>query len=499
MTANAWITWVLTAAVLPIASALADEPPPLPPGLEAPASRPAEAAPLLPPGLEGGAPPLPPGLDGGEQQPPSLPPGLEDDGMEGRPQERADRRAAAWLKLPEGLTGFIEGRAGVRFLDDPHQRRMSLGETRLQLEYERTNKGVTGKLVADFLYDPVYDRHGIDIEAGRGAVDLREANVAFSPARFMDVKLGRQILTWGTGDLLFINDLFPKDWNAFFIGRDTEYLKAPSDAIKVSLFSDAANLDIVYTPRFDPDRYIDGTRVSFYNTALGRMSGRDAPVMARIPDRPFADDEIAWRLYRTVGGTELAFYGYRGYWKSPAGVEPATGRATFPELNVYGASARGNVGPGIGNIEFGWYDSADDRPGGDPFVRNGELRLLLGYEQDLGNNLTVGAQYYLEHMMDHAAYRASLPPGVPRADEDRHVFTARLTKLLSAQNLELSLFAYYSFSDNDAYLRPRIKYKIDDHWTVEVGGNLFVGGGHTTFFGQFHEAGNLYAALRYGF
>jgi hypothetical protein len=36
------------------------------------------------------------------------------------------------------------------------------------------------------------------------------------------------------------------------VGRDNEYLKAPFDAIKVSLFGKWANLDIVYTPQFDP-------------------------------------------------------------------------------------------------------------------------------------------------------------------------------------------------------------------------------------------------------
>src|SRR3989338_11350109 len=40
--------------------------------------------------------------------------------------------------------------------------------------------------------------------------NIREANGAFSPFSWLCVKLGRQILTWGTGDLLFINDVFPK-------------------------------------------------------------------------------------------------------------------------------------------------------------------------------------------------------------------------------------------------------------------------------------------------
>ena len=97
------------------------------------------------------------------------------------------------------------------------------------------------------------------------------------------ITLGRQILTWGTGDLVFINDLFPKDWVSFFIGRDVEYLKAPSDALKVSAFSGWANLDLVYTPRFDADRFIDGRRLSFFNTGRGRLTGRDAVVLVERP------------------------------------------------------------------------------------------------------------------------------------------------------------------------------------------------------------------------
>ena len=46
------------------------------------------------------------------------------------------------------------------------------------------------------------------------------------------------MLTWGTGDLLFINDLFPKNWKSLAIGRDDEYLKDPSGAVKASFFHD---------------------------------------------------------------------------------------------------------------------------------------------------------------------------------------------------------------------------------------------------------------------
>jgi hypothetical protein len=378
-------------------------------------------------------------------------------------------------KLPFELSGFWEARLGFRTQKDPGEKDVSIGETRLQLEAERAWKKVTAKVTSDFLYDPVLDRHAICLKAGR------------------------QILTWGTGDLVFINDLFPKDWNSFFIGRDEEYLKAPSDAVKVSVFTGLANLNVIYTPRFDSDRFIDGRRVSSYNTALGRLAGRDAVVKVEKPEDWFEDDEIAARLYRNIRGYELAVYGYRGFWKSPGGTDPISGRATFPDLNVYGASIRGNISKGIGNIEFAFYDSEDDRDGDDPFIRNGEFRFLVGYEQEVAKDFTVGVQYYLEYMMEHDDYRRTLPAGIPRADEDRHVFTVRLTKLLMSQNLKLSLFTFYSPSDTDAYLRPNIHYKVDDHWAAEIGGNVFIGEDDHTFFGQFKKNTNVYGGVRYSF
>lgn len=367
------------------------------------------------------------------------------------------------------------------------------------MQTEKLWGNATFRVTSDLLYDPVLDRHSVRLEEGQGFVDLREANLTVTPASFMDVKGGRQILTWGTGDLVFINDLFPKDWNSFFIGRDEEYLKAPSDAAKVSFFSSLANLDLVYTPRFDADRFIDGRRISYYNSTLGRLAGREAIVRVDKPNDWFEDDEVALRLYRNVRGYELAVYGYNGFWKSPAGQDPMTGKATFPDLSVYGASIRGSIGKGIGNIEFAFYDSQDDRKGDDPFIRNGELRFLVGYEQEVARDLTMGIQYYLEYMMDHSDYRRTLPPGSPRADEARHLLTLRLLKLFMNQNLKLSLFTFYSPSDSDAYLRPNIHYKIDDHWSAEIGGNVFIGKDDHTFFGQFKENTNVYGGVRYSF
>ncbi|USN98391.1 MAG: hypothetical protein H6810_09450 [Phycisphaeraceae bacterium] len=459
------------------------------------------AEPALPPGLtkpqpknEPSEPALPAGL-GGRSDEPALPTGLG-----GKPESPADENESplADSHLTLDLSGFAEGRLGTRIQNDPYEKTASIGEARLQLEADLASPDWTARLVTDVLYDPVVDRHEPHLETGEGALDLREAWLAFSVFDNADVKVGRQIMTWGTGDLLFINDLFPKDWNAFFIGRDEEYLKAPNDAVRVSLFTDLANLDVAYVPNFDADRFIDGQRISYYNATLGRRAGRDAVVQTDRPNRWFRDDEIHYRLYRSIGAVEFAAYGYHGFWKSPGGQTPG-GLAAFPGLNVYGASIRGPLLGGIANGEFGFYDSADDRGGRDPLINNSELRYLLGYEHELATDLTLGVQYYVEQMLQHDGYLASLPAGVPARDAFRHVLTARLTWRSMNQNLIWSCFAYYSPSDRDAYLRPSVTYKIDDHWTASVGGNVFVGAEQHTFFGQFSRDTNVYASLRYGF
>lgn len=398
-------------------------------------------------------------------------------------------------QLPFELKGFMDARAGVFTQKNRHIRRdASLGELRLQLEAAKQfGRHISLNYKGDSRYDAVDDDT---------AWETREANVALTlpdPLENLDIKMGRQILTWGTGDLLFINDLFPKDWNAFFLGRDTEYLKSPSDAGKVSAFWSAVNLDLVYVPRFNPDVYIDGRRVSYWNNVGGTLAGQDNPMHDVQRDDWFKEHEVHARLYRTFGSYEAAAYGYWGYWKSPGGMDLARGEAIFPRLHVYGASLRGPVLSGIATLEAGYYDSRQDAGGRARWVNNSECRFLAGYEREVGEKFTAGLQYYLECMMDYGDYRRSGPAGVERRDENRHVLTLRLTKLLMQEDLKLSMFAYYSPSDHDAYLRPHVRYKFSDNVRGEAGANVFTGRDRHTFFGQFGQNTNLYLGLRYHF
>ena len=391
-------------------------------------------------------------------------------------------------------TGFLEGRGGARLQTDNHEKQTSISELRLQVENHWQTDPAIFRLTADFIYDDIEDDTNIDLDRGEGWIDLREANVLIHPASFIDVKVGRQILTWGTGDLVFINDLFPKDFVSFFIGRDSEYLKAPSDAARISLFSNVLNLDIAYTPRFDADRFVSGERLSYFNTELGRIAGQDAIIEPKFPQ----DAETAIRVFRNIRNFEVAAYYYDGRWKNPAG-QTSGGKTFFPELSVWGMSLRGPVLGGILSTEFGYYDSRDDPEGDDPLIPNSEWRYLLGYEREVLPEFTVGFQYYAERLNDYDAFRQSLPANSQQDDRTRHVLTLRLSRLAFNQNLELSAFNFWSPNQEDGYLRLNAAYKFTDSWQAEIGSNYFYSNDENSFFGQFKDNSNIFVSVRRSF
>jgi len=322
------------------------------------------------------------------------------------------------------IHGFIEGAYGARFEKDKTEKDgYNLLEGRLQLRavyYPAAAGEMEPELVfkADLLADGY---------AGTAEGLLRDAYLSFTPLDNMDVKAGRQILTWGTGDFLFINDLFPKDYVSFFTGRDDEYLKLPSDALKVSLFFDAVNADIVLIPFFAANESIKGKRLSYYNGLMGRITGKEGTGKFTGPDGSAGNMEQALRIYRTFGSVEAALYLFNGFYKEPLGVkDPEEMEFFYPELTVYGLSLRGALLGGIGNLEIGYYDSRQDRDGRDAMIENPGIKYLAGYSKDLPGDLKIGVQYQLEQVLAYGEYLDALQEGAPEADEFRRLITVRL-------------------------------------------------------------------------
>jgi hypothetical protein len=397
------------------------------------------------------------------------------------------------------LRGFVEGAGSIKLGDERAEKNSyNLGETRVQLKYAFFPKLTEA-------YDGELSLKGellLDVYREELSSEIRDFNLFISPAPSVDMKIGRQILTWGTGDLLFINDLFPKDYVSFFTGRATEYLKRPSDALRAWYYHDSVSLDLVVIPRIQANRSIQGKRLSFYDGLAGSIEGTESTRTFVTPKKTIKNSEVALRAYKTIKSYEAALYLFKGFYKEPRMIlDSAAELFTYPRLRVYGASLRGPMAGGIANMEVGYYDSRDDTGGTDSSTENSSIKYLFGFTRDLAfrDDLKLGVQYMVESMLDYGQYKANLSVDAKARDENRHLWTLRLTQLLRAQTIDANIFLFYSPTDRDLYLRPSIGYKATDAVKLTLGANLFSGNKDYTQFGSLEGNNNLYLRARYSF
>jgi len=392
----------------------------------------------------------------------------------------------------ESLTvnGFIQGNYSAGSAgSNPDDGNFKWAEERVQLKANAAGPPFYLFAKADLSYDHV---------GNESAGEVREAYIDYLSENW-DVRAGRQIITWGVGDLVFINDLFPKDYEAYFSGRPIEYLKIGSDAFKMGIFPDFASIELVVTPFFEPDNFPSPERFHMFDPMPWITDRRETE-----PATTLNNAELAVRMYRGVAGFDISLYYYRGFFRQPSAMpdNPAapSGLAFFhPELSVYGASLQGRMLGGVVSLEAGYYDSREDRNGDDPVIPNSRTKFLAGFERQIREDFTAGIQYFGEYLHDYSRYEESLAAGFPKARRLTDLVTLRLTRLLFHQTLKLSVFAFYGLSDGDYLINPEVRYGFTDNVWAAVGGMVFGGGSPWSQFGGFDDNDNLYLQCRYEF
>jgi hypothetical protein len=336
--------------------------------------------------------------------------------------------------------------------------------------------------------DVAYDHLG-----RQGESELREGYIDYT-ADGWDLRIGRQVITWGLGDLVFVNDVFPKDHEALFAGRPLEYLKLGVDAVKLGVYPKFASFELVLAPDFRESRIPDAERFHLYDPMTA--------VTNRETVKP-GQGELSLRAYRDVAGWDAALYLHHGFQRIPSMrpdslVAPTRITYFYPKLSVYGASLSGRAGEGVLNLEAAYYDSRQDHAGSDFTVPNSQTRLLAAWQTQPWEDFTLNLQYYAELMHNYAAYRATLPAGFPAEARWSHTLGFRATQFFLHQTLRLSVYASRNTSNGDTFLNPELRYSFNDHVWGAVGANLF-GGEPWGQFGQLARDDNAYLQLRYEF
>lgn len=396
--------------------------------------------------------------------------------------------------------GYVQGLFGGQLeSENPTKSDQSISETRLQMRMESI--GDNGEFFSrvDFTYDGLAD------ETEQYDWEIREAYLKFRLGDKLDFKIGRQILTWGTGDLIFINDVFAKDYRSFFLGRDDQYLKAPQNALRMEYYNSMGSFSFVFSPSFESNRLPTGEKLSYYNPFAGTIVGTDMGdryyFNPEEPAKTFHNSEFAACFQRQVGMYSLAFYFYKGFYKNPLGMDASTMMPVYPRMQLYGASLRGAKFGGIFWLEGGYYDSKDDPDGDNPLMPNSSISGMVGFERQIATGLTANLQWQADKMVDYDNYEIEqkMLGMIHYRDEIKHLVTSRWTKMMVDETVMVSAFIFYSPDEEDLYLRFSTEYKYSDEITITVGGNVFDGTYSNTEFGQFALNDNIYTKMTYNF
>lgn len=384
---------------------------------------------------------------------------------------------------PVEVHGFLQTNNSLRlFRSDDFASQLLKGEQRGQLELTHKSSGWDANVKLDFFYDAV---------ESEASTQLREGFVSYY-GKNLDLRVGKQIITWGVGDLVFLTDVFPKDWAGFITGAPIEYLKKGSTGLRANYGRKGVGVEAIVIPEFERDVFPTSDRLSFF---------APYPQAANHVLAPSERPEYGLRLSKELKGFSTSLYLFSGRDPSPiVHFDQPTSTATtrFGSLRMAGLSTQGNTKLGLLSGELAYYRT-EDRAGTDPEVNNPSLKALVGLERTLKGNETLGFQFIQDWMLNYGAYRDSLPGVFPSRDSVLNTMTVRWRNSLRNDTFKPTVFGLYNLNDRDWFVKAEAQVEIRPGLWYLVGAYLFGGAAPHTMFGQLAHDDNLYFTVRSSF
>jgi hypothetical protein len=319
-------------------------------------------------------------------------------------------------------------------------------------------------------------------------VGLREATIAWQPVTDVDLKIGRQVITWGVSDYLYVNDIFPKNYDSFFTGGSFDRLKEPVDAAHLTLHG-RADLEFVVS-RAKADRMPSSSR--FMAAGLAASAAPDSEAHGSKAD-------VAIKASASTGGWDLAAYAASLRSREVRYFLGETGlHFDRPGLRHLGASVTGNAGSGVVWMEAALrhVDTNRERVVDRHFVGS-SAKLILGYSRQIADDLTASAQVQFESALARSQYLRSLATGVRPLRDFSPVLHLRVAGHWANQTLGAGA-QLFAGAEGDTHFNPFINWSPADGWRLEAGANVFAGRPDTRF-GALRRDSNFYTAARYSY
>lgn len=397
------------------------------------------------------------------------------------------------------LTGFFQNDLAYTYAGDRHWSRFN---NTVDVATSGRLAGVGAwKLGGRVNYDPIYDLTDYYPSAVRRdqrfEAMIRDAYLDFSAAG-LDFRVGRQQIVWGEMVGLFFADVVSAKNMRQFVLPDFDMIRIPQWAARAEYFSGAFHAEGIWIPYMTYDD-IGKPGAEFYPFVPPATPGYQTVIAKERKPTGLDDAGYGARLSWLEDGWDVSGFYYTANDPSAA-FSRETSLTTITYLPVHkrihqlGATLAKDLGPMVLKAEavytrdklFSTLDPAD----ADGLVKQNFLDYIVGLEWSFPQETRVNVQFYQRLFANH-------DPGiVPDATE------SGVSLLLSTQalhpRLEPELLLIRSLNRADWLAQFKLTWKMDDHWRLATGVDVFEGP-PTGLFGIYDSRDRVYTEVRYSF
>ena len=325
-------------------------------------------------------------------------------------------------------------------------------------------------------------------------IELREAFVEYVASKW-DMRVGRQIITWGKADGMQITDIICSGDYTEFITRDFDDIRIPVESIKFRWLPGFADFEMIWLPFFKASVLPSGNNP----WKISQAYNTDNEIVFKQtiePENKLKNSEIAGKISLYLSGIDLAFSGFYTWDDLPIIHEQTVNDTTHlqPEhhrLKYLGMEMNKPIGDFVVRSEIAFYQnkffrnlSADDRKD-----KKNLLKAMLGLDWYPGNDWNFSFQFADDLILK---YDDDL-----ETDENNPVATLNVSKKILRQTLGFSNMLYYGFNEKDIYDQIAIDYAVTDELHLFCGVDIFAG--DEGYFGSYEDNSQMWFKMKYSF
>ncbi len=394
------------------------------------------------------------------------------------------------------FSGFLESRHGIQ-VQSPNDTLAS--ETFVRLE---------GAAYTDALYAfasvDVSENHLMGDDSG---LLLHEAYVDAAFGN-LDLRMGRQIIIWGSSDATRITDqISPMDLSEY-ITRSFDEIRMGVDAVNLRYTWASGTTQFIWITRYrraespptDSPWYL-GDASQGKDVLPGPDSDPRDQTGTTFFDNGPSDSELALKHSLFLSGFDISLSHFYTWTDQPLYVfETDTSNAILarPRVlrqNITGLEFCKPFGENVLRMEAAWFwkDPVQTRPELSGIVKRSRFKWLVGLDWYPGDQWTIALEYAEQHILNHEL-------GMFEPSVQRQIFI-RGSKKVFREKLTLTGMVYFNPRVRDSLTRISGDYTPVDDLVFSLGLDVFTGGvgGRRGNYSPYDDKDQIWARIKYYF